>query len=131
MDAKDIALIKAMGKSASSGDIKNRTINLMDYGVDVNSMFSSGTEQYTIEDAELRDGLWGRIQAIYKQGDIPVLIVSQGIGTDYYVEVQGMSVKSDGEVFWVSASLYAVYDGWFGVAIGMSIIGTVYVHKIL
>lgn len=130
MDAKDIALIKAMGKSASSGDIKNRTINLMDYGVDVYRMFIDGTEQYTIEDTELRDSLWGRIQAIYKQGNIPILVISMDIRNDYYAEIQGMSINGE-IVYWVNTTLYVYSTNWVGAAIGLSNSGIVLVHKIL
>lgn len=131
MDAKDIALIKAMGKSASSGDIKNRTINLMDYGVDVYSMFISGTEQYAIEDTELRDGLWGRIQAIYKQGNIPILVIPMGDSVSYYTEIQGMTVQAPAEIVWVNTTLYAYSTNWVGAAIGLSNLGIVLVHKVL
>lgn len=132
MDAKDIALIKAMGESTSSGDIKNRAINLMDYGVDVYSMFLSGTEEYTIEDDELRNDLWGRIQAIYKQGGIPILNAPMSHENAYYAEVQGMSINADEIVFWVNATLYGTYkNAWVGAAIGLDINGTIFVHRII
>lgn len=132
MDAKDIALIKAMEKSASSGDIKSRAINLMDYGVDVYTMFFAGTEQYTIEDEELRKSLWDKIQVIYKQGNTPILVISMGDSDDYYAEIQGMSIQSSIGVYWVNTTLYAVNGKtWIGAAIGLRHSGTVFVHKIL
>lgn len=130
MDAKDIALIKAVGQSASSGGIKNRAINLIDYGVDVYDMFYKGTERYTIKDNELRKGLWDRIQTIYKQGNTPVLIISMGDSADYYAEIQGMTIK-DLKVAWINTSLYAYSNTWVGAAIGLGNLGDVFVKKIL
>lgn len=132
MDAKDIALIKAMGKSTSSGDIESRAINLVDYGVDVYKMFFTGVEQYTIEDKELRKGLWDKIQVIYEQGNIPVLIISTEDSKNYYAEIQGMTIQDSVGVIWINTTLYASTDTtWIGAAIGLGFIGTVFVKKIL